>query len=328
MDDDTTFHLENQGETDVVLSVVNHGDPALVRRCLRSLEAACAGLRWSAVVVENLPRSGPQLTVEFPWVRVVKNEIPVGFGQNHNAVLEPVVASGLARYVLVLNDDTELSPGSITALVRHADARPRLGVTGPRLLWPDGMPQHSLYSFPTLGRAIRSAFAPSRLPAAPIQTGPGWLGGACLLLRVEALREVGLFDTRFFLFFEDVDLAVRLYAAGWKLDVCDASSVVHLGHVTINQPELRLPMERQMLRSAYLYFRKHHGLAAAALVVASSQFCLLLRAFGSRFGGHGAPDDTRRVSTRYLLNLARYVPTVPLPHEVRAQRAGSGRGCG
>lgn len=327
MDEEAGSPLENQAELDVVISVVSHNNPALVRTCLRSMEGACAGLRWTAVVVENMPRAGPPLTAEFPWARVVKNDIPVGFGQNHNAVLERVVASDLARYVLVLNDDTELHAGSIAALVRHADEHRILGATSPRLLWPDGTRQQSLYSFPTLPRAVRAAFNPRRLPDVPIQIGPGWLRGACLLLRTEALRRVGLFDTQYFLFFEDVDLAARLYAAGWEVDVCEASSVIHLGHETITQPELRLPMDRQMLRSGYLYFKKHRGKVAAAVLVASGRCGLLLRAIASRFRADEAADHARQASASYLFSLARYVPTVPLPHELRARRAGRGEGC-
>lgn len=282
------------------------------------MDRACAGLRWSVVVVENLPRGGPPLTDEFPWARVVRNAVPVGFGQNHNGVLAPVVSGREARYVLVLNDDTELTPGSITALVRHADERPGVGATGPRLLWPDGSPQHSFYAFPSLRGTVLASFRPSLLPDTPIEAGPGWLGGACLLLRAEALRKVGMFDTRYFLFFEDVDLAARLYEGGWTIDVCRTSSVIHRGHETILQPELRLPMERQMLRSSYLYFRKHQGPVAAHLAVGAARCGLLLRAISSRFGRRpGAVTD--------LFQLARYAPTVPLPHEVEAGKVETGR---
>jgi len=130
------------------------------------------------------------------------------------------------------------------------------------------------------------------------------------------------------LFFEDVDLAARLYASGWAVDVCNESSVIHIGHETITQPELRLPMERQMLRSSYLYFKKHHGLFAAIVVVASTQGGLLLRAIGKQVRARTAADDGSRVTARYLFRLARYLPTVPLPHEVRARRAGTGQKCG
>lgn len=303
------------GLVDVDISIVSHKNQALVRRCLRSLPGACASITWRASVVENLPRTGPALTDEFPWVRVITNPAPAGFGQNHNAVLTPVVRLNLARHVLVLNDDTELAPGSVSALICHADRDPSLGAVGPLLESPSGQPQHSFYAFPTVRGTVRAALRPGRLTCEPITSGPGWLGGACLLVRADAVGNGLLFDPKFFMFFEDTDLGVRLSASGWRIEVCAEASVVHFDHQTVSQPEMRHEMHCQMLRSSYLYFRKHHSPAAAWTVALACRSSLLLRGLRTLGKSLLRRNADERASGRDLLRLARYRPTVPLRHE-------------
>jgi GT2 family glycosyltransferase len=151
---------------------------------------------------------------------------------NQNRVIAPVVESGSARYVLVLNNDTELMEGSVVALVRHADDNPSLAAIGPLTLNTDGTHQASSFRFPTLVKSALAEVLPSRAPLGCTETDGGalWLGGACLLLRTEALRTVGTFDTRFFLFFEDIDLARRLADAGGDPGTAEpmsSSSAIH-----------------------------------------------------------------------------------------------------
>lgn len=301
---------------DVDICVVSHTNQALVRRCLRSLPQACIDITWRVTVVENLPRTGDPLTEQFPWATVIENVVPAGFGHNHNAILTPIVQQHLARYVLVLNDDTELEDGCVTALVGHADRRSEsLGAVGPLLRLPGGERQHSFYSFPTVRGTAIGAVRPGSLTCKPISSGEGWLSGACLLVRAAAAREVGLFDPRFFLFFEDTDLSARLWAANWQLEVCTNATTVHFDHQTVSQPGIRHAMQCQMLRSSYLYFRKHRGAVAATSVTLVCRLTLLLRgllmAAIGRFNRR--PDD--RSSGYDLLRLARYDPSIPLAHE-------------
>jgi len=192
--------------------------------------------------------------------------------------LRPLLDQGAARYSLVLNDDTELGAGSVAELVRYADADPCTGVVGPRALWPSGTPQPLLYTFPTPARSALSAVFKNYETCRVIPDGHGWLGGACLLLRVSALASVGLFDDRFFMFFEDVDLSTRLARAGWKIDVCPSAEIVHTGHATVSRHGISFPMECQMLRSEFLYYSKYFGLAAATAWSYVRRSLLIVRA--------------------------------------------------
>ncbi|PZS17404.1 MAG: hypothetical protein DLM54_09690 [Acidimicrobiales bacterium] len=301
---------------DVEISVVNHQGRELLRACLSTLPAAIGGLRWHATVVDNASGDGSleMLQQEFPWAKVLLNRVRHGFGFNHNQVIRPVVANGSARYVLVLNNDTELYPGSIQELVAFADSDPDIGATGPPLVNTDGSPQVSFCPFPRLVSHLRSEFL-RRNPRGMGGAKEGWLSGACLLVRTTALRDVGAFDTRFFLFFEDVDLALRLRSAGWASRLSTTTPVVHHYHATVARPELRLPMERQMLRSRYLYLRKHHGLLTAWAAAIITDVALALRSAKTLMHSAQQGQNFTGPAPSFLLRLAWMNPRQRLLHE-------------
>jgi GT2 family glycosyltransferase len=315
-----------QGEAtplDVEVSLVNTNNRDLLRACLGSLPEAAGALRWHATVVDNASDDGsPEVVrIEFPWARLIENPQRAGFSANHNQVIGDVVSHDSARYVLVLNEDTELEPGSLEKLVSFADREDRLGAAGPRLVEKDGREQVSYYRFPAVLDQFWWTLRPGQTPRRAETAG--WLNGSCLLVRTKALRQVGSLDARFFIFFEDTDLGLRLYRAGWRSAVCESSRVVHHGHQTVSQSGVGTHMERQMLRSRYLYFRKHHGRYPAALVVALVRMALGVRAGKAFLTGSITRDGGERRLAGFLWSLARYDPVAPLPHESIATGAPS-----
>jgi N-acetylglucosaminyl-diphospho-decaprenol L-rhamnosyltransferase len=300
---------------DVEVSLVNTNNRDLLRACLASLPEAAGALSWHATVVDNASDDGsPEVVrLEFPWARLIENPLRGGFSANHNQIIGEVVSHDSARYVLVLNEDTELEPGSLEELVSFADREARLGAVGPRLVETDGQQQASLFPFPAPFGEFWWTLRPGRsLREAP---DDGWLNGSCLLLRTYALRQVGTLDVRFFIFFEDTDLGLRLRRAGWRSAICESSTVVHHGHRAVSQSSISTHMERQMLRSRYLYFRKHHSRHTAALVVALVRMALGVRAAKAFLTGSITRDGGERRLAGLLWNLARYDPGVPLAHE-------------
>ena len=285
---------------DVRVSLVAMANPSLLGACLRSLPAACDGLAWDLHVVDNLATAEARATLErhAPEASILRNDERLGFGANHNQVLVPAVERGEARYVLVLNDDVELAPGSVAALVARADGDEKLGAAGPRLAGDDGTPQVSLEAFPSWRGEIAGSVRPRRVSG---NAPEGWLNGSCLLIRAEALREVGGFDERYFLFFEDVDLGLRLHRAGWRAAVVDESRAVHHGHQTVTLPEWGSASARHVLRSRFLYLRKHHGAARAHLAAQAIRCAHLLRAAKALVEG-------ARPHASFLAGLARYDP--------------------
>lgn len=299
---------------DVVISIVNTGHRELLRACLRSLPPACEGLRWKATVVDNVSDDGSfeMVSKGFSWADLLRNDKRLGFSTNHNRVIRQVLSKGSARYLLILNEDTELDPGSVAALVELCDANPRLGAAGPLVRGEDGRIQPSLFRFPTVRSELWAALRPKRRSRPPAESG--WLNGSCLLVRTEALREVGPLDERFFIFFEDTDLALRLSEAGWDSALCREAAILHHGHETVSQPAFGTAMERQMLRSRYLYFRKHGGPLRAAAVAALTRAAFLARALKA-LAESALAGRAQRSTAALLLELARYDPRSPLPHE-------------
>jgi GT2 family glycosyltransferase len=309
------MRLEPGPAVDVAISVVNTDNAELLRRCLASLPPAAEGIHWWATIVDNASDDGSAEMVrnEFAWAHLVENRARLGFSANHNQVIDDVVRRQTARYVLILNEDTELEPASLQELVRFADGDDRLGAAGPRLVGEDGREQASYFRFPGVVEQSWWTLRPGRPRPRPKDVG--WLNGSCLLLRTDALREIGTLDERFFIFFEDTDLGLRLDRAGWRSAICDAATVVHQGHRTVSRISPGSPMERQMLRSRYLYFRKHHGRRGAALAAALVRTAFALRAGKALAASLLARDTGERKLARLLWDLACYDPGVSLPHE-------------
>jgi GT2 family glycosyltransferase len=300
---------------DVEISVVNTDNRALLEACLRSLPQACAGVSWHATVVDNGSQDGSADMVSgaFAAMRLIRNQRRLGFSANHNQVMRPILRAGSARYLLILNEDTRLYPGAVRQLVAFSDQRPRVGAAGPTIRCPDGTIQRSLFPPPTMAGELRASLRPGR--PSRRAAASGYLNGSCVLLRLEALAQIGLLDERFFIFYEDADLGKRLSQAGWESAVCPEASVIHHQHQTVSKPTLSLAMERQMFRSEYLYFRKHSGRLAAGLVSALVRATLVARGMKALVDGVLRHDGSRRATARLLLALAAYHPWTPLLHE-------------
>jgi N-acetylglucosaminyl-diphospho-decaprenol L-rhamnosyltransferase len=237
--------------------VVSYNTRPLLERCL----GAVGGQGHEVIVVDNASWDGsPDLVRKrFPHVRLV--ELPENRG--YGAAANHGIHVSAAPYVLVLNADAwPRDEGSVAALVRYAERDPRLGVAGPRLVGPNGEERASLVGAPSpwwLGAPAVSSF-PSRRPRR-------WLArttfpvGAALLLRREALNEVGGFDSCFFLFAEEIDLCLRLRKAGWRAGFCREAVFVHVGGAATRQDWP--PLYREQLRSHLRLLAKHYGLRRA-----------------------------------------------------------------
>jgi len=303
---------------DVEVSIVDHENREMVRACLRSLPDACRGLAWRATVIDNASGDGSleMLAADFPEVGVVANRVRLGFGANHNQVIHRLVADGSARHVLVLNDDTELGPESVTRMVRTLDRDAHLGAVVPSVFDGYGRPSATRLAYPSARSWLRTDRFDVTEPPDP---AGGWLQGSCLLLRVDAIRPLGGFDERFFLFYEDVDLSRRLVQAGWGLGICPEATVVHHGHATVFKPGIVDITPRQGLRSRYLYFCKHVGPRRAAALSAVGRSVLLARAVRAALGWARTGDPISRNRARRLLALARLDPRKPLAQEIESR---------
>jgi GT2 family glycosyltransferase len=213
--------------------VVNHNGEAYLRRCLESLE----GLGAEVLLVDNASRDDSLSLVreQFQGITILPQDRNLGFAAANNLAAEH--ASGEA--LLLINSDAWLEPGAIDLLARRLEERPEVGLVAPRLLYPDGRLQFSWSpARGVLGEAMQKARNPFEHHSwahGPLArsvarlAGRRWYTAACVLVRSDAWRSVAGFDESFFMYFEDVDLCVRLEGEGWKLDQEPRALVRHVG---------------------------------------------------------------------------------------------------
>jgi hypothetical protein len=245
------------------------------------------------------------LASEFPDVAVIANRVRQGFSANHNQVLRRVLAERSARFVLVLNDDTELEPDAVTRMVRALDADERLAAVVPTVTDGNGVVHSSRFEYPSVRSALRFDLTGKTEQPDP---AAGWLQGCCLLLRVGALERVGLFDERFFLFWEDTDLSRRVEIDGWRLDIAPEARVLHHGHASVFRPDVVARTHRQGLRSRYLYFAKYEGERRALAVSLVGRWIYAIRAARSAVGIVFRRDRRRSGRVKALWQVATYDP--------------------
>jgi N-acetylglucosaminyl-diphospho-decaprenol L-rhamnosyltransferase len=260
--------------TDLSVSIVNTNSRELLLECLETLPRDAAEI----VVLDNASEDGSAEAVRerFPNVRVIAQEFRAGFGANHNTVIRATEG----RYVYVLNEDTTSDDWAFDRIVGYLDANPRVAALGPRLVYPNGRLQDSAWRFPT---PLVSALGLLTVGKVGVKQSGGerphpvdWVTGAALVLRREALDEVGLFDEEFFLYSEEVDLQFRLRQAGWEVHYFPEATVVHHeSQFSADIPERRI---NEMWRSRHRYWHKHHSGPGARLAALATGGQYALRA--------------------------------------------------
>lgn len=199
--------------------VVNHHGPGLLARCLASLDAQGGG-RGRILVVDNAspPEELRAALGRFPGVRVLRNPKNLGFAVAANRGLRLALADK-ARMVLVLNNDVFLPPGCLDDLAAFLEATPEAGACQPLLVY-DSRPEATQSAGCGAGLTGRcwdlEAGRPADTLGRSIRYVPG-VSAAAALYRAEALDRTGLFDETFGMYFEDVDLSLRLRRTGYSL---------------------------------------------------------------------------------------------------------------
>jgi len=233
--------------------IVNHDGEAHLGRCLESLGPPEPELE--VLLVDNASQDGSVELAhrDFSHVRVLAQEHNLGFAAANNLGADSAEGEAL----LLLNADAWLEKGALARLREALDSDPRLGLVAPRLRYPEG--GHQFSWSPARGvlgeflQRLRNPFEawawahgrPARLVAQV--AGRAWFTAACVLVRAEAFRGVGGFDPRFFMYFEDVDLCLRLERAGWRLSQAPGAVVSHAGGLARSRVEEDLYRPSQLL---------------------------------------------------------------------------------
>ena len=246
--------------------IVSFNARADLERCLTSLAAAPPRMDHQVIVVDNASADGAADMVEqrFPGVRLLACASNLGFARANNLGIR--VATG--RLVLLLNPDTIVPEGAIDRLCQRLDARPDAAAIGPRLVDLDGRVEMSCGPMPSaLGEAWQKAVGAlhargvgpvvRRVEAnARAERSVAWVSGACLLVRRADAERAGLFDERFFLYWEDADFCASLRALGREVLFSPVAEVVHARGRSA-------ATDRRRVKDAYrrgqlAFYAKHH----------------------------------------------------------------------
>jgi N-acetylglucosaminyl-diphospho-decaprenol L-rhamnosyltransferase len=241
--------------------IVSYNVRTLLLRCIESLQAD--GIE-RIVVVDNASHDGSAAAARaVPGVEVVALDVNIGFGAGINrgaALLDET-------YLLIVNPDVVVDPGSTKALVDALVSMPDVGLVAPRIETPDGRLYESVRRFPTFVDALGHAFLNFLWPGNRFSrhykmldwdhesaSDVDWVAGTYLLVRRAAWLDVGGFDEQFFMYMEDVDLSRRLGEAGWRRRYEPGSRIVHeIGQSTDQTPYRMIAIHH---RSLYRYAAK------------------------------------------------------------------------
>lgn len=273
---------------DLSLVIVNWNVRELLGDCLEAVYASAGGtldgdgrLRLGDYTVEvwvvdnaSADGSAEMVRARFSQVELIESGGNLGFTAGNNLALRRCKG----RYVLLLNPDTRVAPDALAVLLHYMEAHPETGVVGPQLRYGDGTLQSSRRRFPTLAMALMEStlleqwFPGNRWARAyhlddrspEMEQEVDWLTGACLLVRAEVLRSVGLLDERFFMYSEELDWCRRIAAAGWRIVYLPQAVVMHYEGRSSSQVAARRQFHFDS--SKVLYFRLHHGRLPAELL--------------------------------------------------------------
>ena len=223
----------------------------MLRQCLDSIAGAVGGLEHETILVDNGSSDGSVEMVRklFPAVRIIENSENLGFPKAVNQGIEASSGDNLA----LLNSDATVPPRSLAVLSDYLDDNPRVAAAGPQLLGPNGHLQYSGGFAPSPSSALsqlfgvqalfggrsHGLFVRSRSTKKPMPVD--WISGTCLVVKRDAVQDVGMLDDAHFMYAEDLEYGIRLRRANWQLHILPWVHAVHYGGVsTAKIPEAKL----------------------------------------------------------------------------------------
>jgi GT2 family glycosyltransferase len=256
---------------DVSVVIVNWNTRDFLRDCLQSVQRETTDVTFELFVVDNASKDGSQEMVrtEFPSVHLIANTENRGFAAANNQALP--LARG--RYCLLLNPDTVVLDGAIGKTVRIADAEPRVAVLGCQVLLREGVVQKTCLRNPSATGLFLWLTKIERL------IPKGWFGGGgsmrdwdrrsardvdvvtgmYMLVRREAIEQVGLMDEAYFVYAEEADWCVRFGKAGWRCRFTPEAQIIHRDGGGKSTSQIPIAMYVMRQKTLLIFFRKNRG---------------------------------------------------------------------
>jgi len=253
---------QGQDAVDVSIVIVNWNSKQLLLDCLAAVYENVRNVSFEVWVVDNASSDGSveAVSAKFPQVRIICNEVNLGFAAANNKALRQMAG----RYALLLNTDAVLTPGAVERLYRFMEENQAAAMSCGQLLNADGSRQNSIANFPnfltllckeSMLRLLWPTRYPSKRQDYAVPTPVDSCIGACLMVRKKAMDEVGLLDERYFFFMEETDWALQMKKAGRGSVFIPDAQIYHLQGQSVG-PGLKGRI--LFYRSRYQYFRKWH----------------------------------------------------------------------
>jgi N-acetylglucosaminyl-diphospho-decaprenol L-rhamnosyltransferase len=287
---------------------VNTNGREFLLACLAAIEATHpAAVEREILVLDNASTDGSAEAVRALGgdIQLIEQPRPTGKAANDSLLME----REKGRYCLLLNEDSELRPGTASVLMAALDADPEAAAATPQLLNSGGAPYPCAWRFPGVGTALAGALFLHRWLTVQ-STGKAtrrvdWAQSSALLVRREAAVRVGFMDPEFFVYYDECDFAKRLAEAGWHELFVPGVAAVHHDQLS-SDLAAGLPRIVEFHRNRDLYMRKHHGRIASLAVRSLTASSYALRALAATVIP-GQPAEVYRAHARQALSPARGV---------------------
>lgn len=257
---------------DLGIVVLNYNTRELLGDCLRSL-AETRGVEIDVTVVDNASRddSAGMMRAEFPNVRLMASETNGGYAYGNNLALREFMARpNPPRALMLLNTDTVVPPDALERMMNFLDAHPDAGIVGPKLILRDGSldlacrrsfptPQISFYRMLGLSKLFPKSKTFGRYNLTYLDENEtaqvDSVVGAAMLMRTQALEQAGLLDETFFMYGEDLDLALRIKQKGWSAYYYPGAQIMHYKRESSRQSK---KAQLEFYRAMYIFYEKHY----------------------------------------------------------------------
>ncbi|OGH61770.1 MAG: hypothetical protein A3G34_14165 [Candidatus Lindowbacteria bacterium RIFCSPLOWO2_12_FULL_62_27] len=278
---------------DLSISILTWNTRACLKACLDSIRRHTHEIRYEIIVVDNGSTDGAfeMLKQEYPGVRAIRHEENLGFTAGNNVALR----AARGRYILLLNSDTVVREGCLDLWIRLMEGDPAVGVSAPKMFYPDGRLYLSIHPrFPDplcclSERSILTELCPrsgwvEHFRRRYFYTAESdyasdrdiaWGIGAALMLRRAAVEATGLLDVGFFAFFEEIDYCLRARAAGWRLRYYHQPEVIHISAGSLRQDYDRIT--HIWHASRFYFYRKHFSAPAMFALKALTATGIVIR---------------------------------------------------
>lgn len=308
---------------DLSIIVVNYNGGKVIIDCLSSVLKETTRVDYELIIADNNSTDGSVGAIKelFPDVLLIENKENFGFAKANNCAIKE--SSG--KYVLLLNPDTVILSGAIDKLFEFIESKPDAGAACGKAYNVDGTIQHTIGRFPSITNQIGSAISIHKfLPNARLfqerirsdryyqhEHPVDWGLGAFLMIRREALDQIGLLDERFFMYAEERDYCYRLWKAGWKVYFSPEAEIIHIG-----QSKVIPALFAELKNSRMMFISKHYrGIKRGAIWSINVVDLAFRMAFWSSLRFFLSPksrDEARNKSRACHMALQKILNTAPI----------------